>query len=53
MRIKYLTDKAYETLIDNLSIDQEKYLGKECWLPEYFADKENISTFALPILGQN
>lgn len=40
MRIKYLTDKAYETLIDNLSIDQEKYLGKECWLPKYFADKE-------------
>lgn len=40
MKIKYLTDKAYETLLDNLSIDQDKYSSKECWLPGYFGEKQ-------------
>ena len=40
MKVKYLTDKAYETLVDNIQQDQEKYLLKDCWLPEYFGGKE-------------
>lgn len=51
MKIKYLTDKAYETLLDNLSIDQEKYLSKECWLPEYFGEKEFFKESRLEIQG--
>lgn len=40
MRVKYLTDKAYETLIDNIAVDKEKYLQDEIWLPNYFEGKE-------------
>ena len=51
MKIKYFTDKAYETLLDNLSIDQEKYLSKECWIPEYFGGKEFFKESRLEIQG--
>lgn len=40
MRVKYLTDKAYETLMDNIAVDKEKYLQEELWLPDYFEGKE-------------
>lgn len=40
MRLKYLTDKAYETLLDNIEIDKEKYYSAETWVPEYFKGKE-------------
>lgn len=40
MRLKYLTDKAYETLSDNIEIDKEKYYSAAIWVPEYFKGKE-------------
>ncbi len=51
MRVKYLTDKAYETLMDNLTIDQEKYLSKNGWLHEYFNGKEFFKESRLEITG--
>ncbi len=40
MRVKYLTDKAYEILMDNIAVDKEKYLRDDVWLPSYFEGKE-------------
>lgn len=40
MRIKYLTNKAYETLLDNIAIDKEYYSRDDMWLLEYFEGKE-------------
>ena len=40
MRVKYLTDKAYETLIDNIAVDKDKYMQDDVWLPNYFDGKE-------------
>ena len=40
MRVKYLTDKAYETLMDNIAVDKDKYLQDNVWLPKYFDGKE-------------
>lgn len=40
MGLKYLTEKAYETLLDNINVDQDKYTEKDIWLPDYFKDKE-------------
>lgn len=40
MRIKYFTDKAYETLLDNINQTKEKYSNAEAWVPEYFDGKE-------------
>lgn len=40
MRLKYLTEKAYETLLDNIGIDKDKYSIASVWIPEYFKGKE-------------
>lgn len=39
MRLKYLTEKAYETLLDNVEIDRDKYSSSEEWVTSYFKDR--------------
>lgn len=39
MRLKYLTEKAYETLFDNVEIDKDKYFSPDEWITSYFKDR--------------